>query len=36
MMEQIIKLRNITKVYGEGSSSVYALREINLDIEKKK
>lgn len=34
MMEQIIKLRNITKVYGEGNSSVYALREINLDIEK--
>lgn len=34
MMEQIIKLRNITKVYGEGNSSVYALRQINLDIEK--
>ncbi|NMA65964.1 MAG: ABC transporter ATP-binding protein [Clostridiaceae bacterium] len=30
----MIKLRNITKVYGEGNSSVYALREINLDIEK--
>ena len=31
--EPIIRLRNVTKVYGEGATQFQALKGINLDIE---
>lgn len=33
MMESIVQMNHITKIYGEGDQKVYALNDISLDIE---
>lgn len=33
MMESIVQMKHITKIYGEGDQKVYALNDISLDIE---